>query len=92
MDVVVKRINLLVWDFAYFRVFVLGIAIIIWVVPLPSNSHHDYSIFRLGDPELNLYLPRLHPGRGDNPTYSLRNDGWKMKFPVIKNFSGDLLI
>ena len=28
-----------------------------WVVPLPSNSHHqDYYILRLGDPELHLHV------------------------------------
>ena len=32
---------------------------IAWVVPPPSNSHHqDYYIFRLGDPNLNLHLPQ----------------------------------
>ena len=41
---------------------------LIWVVPLPSNSHHqDCYVFRIGDPNLNLHFPRLHPGRGDNP-------------------------
>ena len=54
-----------------------------WVVPPPSNSHHqDYYIFRLGDPNLNLHLPRLHPGRGDNPKCQLQlldrgtQNGW----------------
>ena len=29
-----------------------------WVVPPPSNSHHqDYYIFGIGDPNLNLHLP-----------------------------------
>ena len=26
-------------------------------------------LFLVGDPNLNLYLQRLHPGRGDNPMY-----------------------
>ena len=35
-----------------------------WVIPLPSNSHHqEYSIFRIGNPNLNFHLPLLL-GRG----------------------------
>ena len=40
--------------------------------PLPGcNRHHqDYEPFLVGNPELNLHLPRLHPGaRGVDPTY-----------------------
>ena len=33
----------------------------------PPGWHY---IFRFGDPELNLHLPRLHPGRGDNPKHT----------------------
>ncbi len=41
-----------------------------WVVPPPSNSHYQDNItfFRFGDPNLNLHLPRLHPGRRNNPS------------------------
>ena len=41
--------------------------VIPWMWPPPSNSHHqDYYMFSRGsrDPNLNLHLPRLHPGRG----------------------------
>ena len=45
---------------------------ILWVVPPPSNSdHQDYYIFTRGPRKKNLHLPRLHPGRGDNPKYTL---------------------
>ena len=31
---------------------------LVWVVPLPSNSHHqDCYVFRIGDPNLNLHFP-----------------------------------
>ena len=41
-----------------------------WVVPPPSNSHHqDYCIFRLGDPNLNLHLP-LASWEGATPKIS----------------------
>ena len=34
------------------------------------RHHQDFDMFRIGDPKLNLHLPRLHPGRGaDNPNY-----------------------
>ena len=43
--------------------------IIYWVVPPPSNSHHqDYYIFRIGNPNLNLHLPLLLRG-GVDPNY-----------------------
>lgn len=46
-----------------------------WLVPrdpgcgfLVSTRMTSY-IFRCRDPNLNLHLPRLHPGRGDNQTH-----------------------
>ena len=46
---------------------------ILWVVPLPSNSHHqDYSVFRIGDPELNLHLPLASWEGLSNPSYTLK--------------------
>ncbi len=42
------------------------------------------SIFRFGDPNLNL--PRLHPGRGDNPSYPNKKNPWeKTESKVIPN-------
>ena len=32
---------------------------IVWVVPPPSNSHHQDYIFNIRDPKLNLHLPQL---------------------------------
>ena len=34
----------------------------------PEDASQDYYI-SVGDPELNLHLPRLHPGRETNPTH-----------------------
>ena len=34
------------------------------------HQQNDRSILRLRDPNLNLHLPRWHPGRGDNPNYN----------------------
>ena len=57
-----------------------------WVVPLPTNSHHqDYHICRIGNPNLNLHLP-LANGRGDNPTYTTSNKlDQFLSLPVQKN-------
>ena len=44
-----------------------------WVIPLPSNSHHqDYEPFLVGNPKLNLHLPLLLGG-GANPRYKVQN-------------------
>ena len=40
-----------------------------WVVPLPSKSDHQDWYIKAGHPNLNLHLPRLHPGRRDNTTH-----------------------
>ena len=45
-----------------------------WVVPpprIPVTTRIITYIFRLGDPDLNLHLPRLHPGRGGQPNLYL---------------------
>ena len=39
---------------------------IIWVVPLPSKSHHHDNLFLVGDPNLNLHLP-LESWEGGQP-------------------------
>lgn len=43
---------------------------IYWVVPFPSNSHHQYFYHvdsqKKEDPGLNLHLPAI-TGKGDNP-------------------------
>ena len=35
-----------------------------------ASDHQDYYILKKGNPNLNLHLPRLHPGRGATPNIS----------------------
>ena len=42
-----------------------------WVVPLPSDSHHQDDMEHFS--ALNLHLPRLHTGKGDNSMYPNEN-------------------
>ena len=55
------------------RSFFLGISLKLGFPPAQDASHHqDNYIFSSrgpsGDPNLNLHLPRLHPGRGGQTT------------------------
>ena len=43
------------------------ILIFISYSPQPSDSQHRDITFLVRDPNLNLYVPRLHLGKGDNP-------------------------
>ena len=40
--------------------------------PAQDSSHHQGLSFLIGNPNLNLPLPRLHAGRGDNPNMKLK--------------------
>ena len=46
-----------------------------WIAPLPRMPVNTRILifFRIGDPELNLHLPRWHPGRGDNLIHTFWN-------------------
>ena len=83
-----------------FTIYISLYIYITWVVPLPSNSHHqDWYVFRIGDP----YKPSFATGtvRGDTPIYNyIYNhkdviDGHMKKyifFPQIKGCSNGTLV
>ena len=60
---------------------------IYWISLHPvTNSHHqNIYIFRFGDPNLNLDLPRLHPGWGVDPSYIVGGSCWCCTLPETNN-------